>query len=234
MTKSKKRSGNIIEEFMNDPDYQNVQPIPNEDVLANQVQMYRDGDDSLRRELIMAHLHMVAAMAGDNSKRRNREDVMGVAMLALVDAVERAQTALVDNNITPYITAVVKDQIKEFVATDRAVGMPARTFRHKIANGTLKFNDRDEPIGLPSTLSIQDELVNHHGYTVPAATPEFLSPEFKEAMQLAITNGTERTVIDLCAEGYRYTDMETALGLKKSQIGNILHDVEERFFKIYA
>lgn len=231
----------------NDPEYRSAPKSVDDSEMETRVSAFRNGDNGQRDWLINAHLRLVATI-GRRWKSRNHTDCEGEALLALVDAVDRAACALEDNNITKYIKAVVRDRLREFVASDRAVYMPARTFRDKAAKGEIdpESNSNATIIGVVShevlvrqdAVNVEDdeyvEPIGSRRYTVPIAKTETPSPEFKECLALAIHDETERRVIDLRCEGYGYQDMESVLGLKKSRIGDHVNAVKERFFKLYA
>jgi RNA polymerase sigma factor (sigma-70 family) len=239
----------------NDPEYRNAPTRPEELVdLESWVAMYLAGSEAHRKLIIKAHLHLVASIARSMAKRYKRmfmlEDMTSEALLHLTQAVEDAKTALTDYAITPYITTSVRYRLKDFVAEDRNVFMPGRTFRHKAANGEINFegdNLNSQIIGVVSiTRAVRESNMKEDDsggfirlnvgrpYFIPEAKPCEPSPEFQEALQLAIHTDQERRIIDLRAEGYGYTDFESVMGLKKSRIGQIVKRVEERFVRSYA
>jgi hypothetical protein len=191
------------------------------------------------------------SIVGKYRKWTNYPDLEGAALLALTEAVVSAQTALEDNQITPYITTCVRFAIKDEIAADRVVGMPARTFRYKAAKGEIRRDGNTDAaiVGVVSrpVLVRADAVVNSSTgvafnvdpddrtpYNVPEAKPTGPSCEFVEALNLAIRTEQERKVIDLRMQGYGYTDFESVMGLKKSRVGEIVNGVEKRFNLLYA
>lgn len=234
--------------LLTDFDYLSAPDKPDAIVLADQVRRYREGDLTQRRPIIEAHLHIVASIAGDY---RDSDEMLGVALLALVDAVQRAPSILDDNEITPYITSTVNYRIKDAVARNRSVYMPPSTFRDKVANGEIDRETNDNPIviGVVSlTAVVLEDEENADGddfeseetsywrgaYTVPTAKPETASIEFREALSLAIHTKTEEDIVTMKANGYGYKAMEGILKMKKTQIGYHLDKVRDRFDRLYA
>lgn len=235
--------------LLTDFDYLNAPVKPDEDVLRDQVQRYRDGDESQRNAIISAHLHVVASIAGDFG-RRDSDEILGVALLELVDAVDRAPTALSDNEITPYITKSVRYRIKDAIGENRPVYMPSRTFRYKAAHGEIDREGSDDPtirgvLSLTAVVKEDDPLGDEPdmddsgarwqgAYTVPTARAERPCIEFREILALSIRDKTEEKIVTMAAEGHSYGEIETILQMKKSHIGYLLTRVMDRFDRLYA
>lgn len=203
--------------------------------LNDRVQRYRDGDLSQRDPLIEAHIRVAVQIAV--AYPNHDDDVIGVALLALVNAVDQAREALTDNLITPYIKAVIRDRIVTAIASSRAVYMPARTFRQKASQGHIQRHGDNSPDISPvlaSVYYIRDFSDADQKYTIPEAKPESVSLEFKEALELAIKSDIEARLIALRAEGYIYEDMEVILKMSKTHIARHINRVKERFDRLYA
>lgn len=239
-----------MSEIANDLDYRTAPTNPDPVQMAGWVASYRSGAVMYRKLIISAHLHLVASIAAGMARRYNRlhmvDELVGEANLHLVQAVEDAPQALHDDNITPYITSTVRHRLHDFISEDRIVFMPGRTFRHKVAEGEIGDGDALDraTIAVISITAVveADKLgrsdgnadgefyhVPYHNYHVPEAPPNDTSMEFEEALTLAIVDETERKVIDLRLEGYKYRDMEEVLGLKRSRISEIVGNVRRRF-----
>jgi DNA-directed RNA polymerase specialized sigma24 family protein len=244
------RRKKYVSGLLKDLDYIEAPAVPDSDELRAIVQRYRDGELSLRNRIIRDHLHIAASLVPGGWN--NADELLGEALLALVEAVDKALEALYDNEITPYITTIIRDKIKDHIARDRTVYMPARTFRDKVAKGEIRAGGNDDPaiIGVLSlNRAIKEDDYDSDGrgmdtvefcrlsrfpYTVPLARPEVPSLEFTEALELATQTDTERRIIALRAEGNAYVEMEQIMGLKKSTIGYHVSKVEERFQALYA
>lgn len=242
-------------EIEQDPDYKAAPTNPDPALLESWVAAYRSGASTYRKLIISAHLHLTASIAVNMAKRYSRlhivDELVAEANLHLVQAVEDAPTALHDNNITPYITSTVRHRLHDFISRDRSVFMPGRTFRYKAAHGELVDSDNLEAttvgvIGMTALIEADKvdrtsgdadgEFYHIHrpNYHVPEAPPDDTSLEFEEAMTLAVVDDQERRIIDLRLEGYKYRDMESVLGLKRSRISEIVGKVKARFYENYA
>lgn len=240
-------------EIEQDLDYRTAPTNPDPVLLENWVAGYRAGMTAYRQLIISAHLHLTASIAVALARRYNRlhmvDELVAEANLHLVQAVEDAPSALSDNNITPYISTTVRHRLHDFISEDRIVFMPGRTFRHKAAHGELEADNLEVRTiavfsmagGIAQDNDREWDSVNElrsvssgPNYHVPEAPPPDTSIEFEEAMSLAIQTDQERRVIDLRIEGYKYRDMETVLGLKRSRCSEIVNGVKARFFENYA
>lgn len=242
-------------EIEQDPDYKTAPTNPDPVILESWVAAYRSGASTYRKLIISAHLHLTASIAVIMGKRYSRlhmvDELVAEANLHLVQAVEDAREALHDNNITPYITSAIRHRLHDFISKDRSVFMPGRTFRYKAAHGELAdVDDLDRSVVsvISMTAMIESDKLGrdagnadgeayfdwHPNYHVPEAPSDDTSLEFEEAMTLAIVDDQERRIIDLRLEGYKYRDMESVLGLKRSRISEIVGKVKARFYENYA
>lgn len=231
-------------------------------VTEEEVQIYRhNGDLGIRERLIMSHMTIVLGMANRRSEVQGTDqqtmflELSSVGFAALIQAVNWAaphlndeghhcESRLTNNSITPYIKTTIRSRIYDFIAEDRIVAMPGRTFRHKIANGEINLdgnNLKPEIVGVVSMRSViaDDKLrSNQEGEDTPAvilyAKREEPEPEFVEALELALHTDEERRIIDLRKEGYKYREIASLLGLSVARIGQIVAPIEERFLKLYA
>ncbi len=222
-------------------DYRESEPI-DPALLESLVARLRTRDFSVCSEIIAGHLRMVMAIVGDKVRsKRKVDDVVGAALLALTQAVHDAPDALYDNNITYYITTMVKYAIKDELGRDHTVRAPARTVRYRIAKGD-KFEDivPGECVEIGEDVPHADqgeEPVKKRGsflpFHIPAAKPICESAEFKEAIAKAVTTPMEQAIVNLRAEGYNYEEIGIKVGLSTPRIGQIVPIIEERFSRIY-
>lgn len=200
----------------------------------------RLGNQGIKEKIIEGHIRLVIDLARCFARGFRLDDAEGVALLALVDAVDRAETALTDDNITPYITAVVKSQLREFVASDRIVYMPRRSFDHAVKNGTINAEGNNSPTiagVMSNAVSLDEADPEGEGNidTFIARTDE-PSLEFKEALTYATRGNGDHAadIINMRQEGHKYTTIAEKLGIKKSRVGAIVQSVETRFAQLYA
>lgn len=68
----------------------------------------REGDDSVKHTIILAHLRLAISSACKFGKQK---DFASAAMLGVVVAVEKAREKLTDNNITYFISSHIKQML---------------------------------------------------------------------------------------------------------------------------
>lgn len=235
------------------------------------IESYRqNGDPVVGQWIIRSYTLLAIGMAGTYARRLASQDssnqtfedrfheLSAVACLALTQATYwcgphlndegvMVESRLHDNEIEPYLKTTIKGWIRKSIEKDRAVFMPGRTFRAKVARGELDPDGRNtnpELVGVVSVVRIaeddffdgdeEDEREGSALIAVPLARRETPELELEDALQLAIRTSQERRVIDLRREGYTYQNLADVLDLSVSRIGQIVAPVEERFFKLYA
>lgn len=247
-----------------DHDYANSPRILDEKVLNDLVQRLRDGDLSVKTEIINGHMRLAMSIVAEFATPHRADDLVGEALLGLTQAVVWSgphadpgnpdtilPSRLHDNNITPYIATTIRRYIRDFISTDRAVFMPGRTFRKKVADGEIDPNgDNSNPVLIAVVsirlLVLEDDpratfadnvearTVPTIPFTIPSARPEEPSVEFTDALQAAICTEDEKNVIERRKQGYKYREISEQIGLSIPRIGQINSTVEERFNKLYA
>jgi RNA polymerase sigma factor (sigma-70 family) len=208
----------------------------------------REGDKSVRNEIIAGHYRMVMAIVAERYAKKPSmiDDIIGVALVSLVEAVDNAappESRLHDNNITAYITSTVHWRIKDFFADNHAIRVPGRTVRYKIALGaefeTLVPGDPGSVLEYdPRDQTNDDNSIIKKGsynlpYAIPAAKPICESLEFKEAIRRSVTNEIERAIITMYAQGYTYEEIGKAVGYSTPRVGQILPTIRDRLEKNY-
>jgi RNA polymerase sigma factor (sigma-70 family) len=118
------------------------------DKLRELVDKLRQGDKTVSDEIVLNHLGLVIQITGRyvNFFPRKADDVLGVALVALVDAVTRFQYSAVNNEITPYIISSVHGQISNFLKQDQTIRLTQHGFN--------KFKDKKQD--MPKLFSIHD------------------------------------------------------------------------------
>jgi len=98
--------------------------------LTELVVKLRSGDKSVEEAIVLNHLGLVIQITGRyvNFFPRKSDDLLGVALVALVDAVNRFQYCATDDLITPYIVASVHGQLANFLKQDHTVKITLHAF----------------------------------------------------------------------------------------------------------
>lgn len=231
-----------------DLEYKELPRVTDPEILEQWVQTLRDGSLIHYQDIIKAHLRIIMSIVSEFASRYPNKhlDLVGEASLGLTQAVALCgppEFRLHDNNITPYITTSVRGALKDFVARDRVVYMPPRTFHKKAAAGEIKAEGNNPILAnirivLADVPYVKDDALSavdsKYSFVYPVAKQEEPSIEFNEAVELAIQTETERKVIDLRAQGHTYKDIATILGCHTSRVGQIMQPIEERFNHFYT
>lgn len=226
-------------------DYRESKPIvPSR--LEELVTRLRAGDRTVADEIIKGHLRLVAGIVAEMVRKRHKvDDAMGAALLSLVETViERAPTALKDNNITPYVGSWVRHDIKDHLANDHVVRVPGRTVRYRIAQGE-EFEDivPGDPGGITEDITRegtgdgQFEAIarTHNSYLVlpfhiPVAGPPDPreTPEFREALSRAAEGALNEVMLKMRVEGHGYEEIGKKVGLSLQRVAQVLPGMVDR------
>lgn len=220
-------------------------------ILDEMVTKLREGDKSQIEPIILGHLRMVMAIVADNARGAKAQDIEGAAFLALVEAVNNScphtdkdgvfqDSRLYDNNITYYITTTVKYAIKDEYSNSHVLRMPARTIRHKIANGeeykdlvpgmmSIAEDKKDDGNGEEDTV-VKNGLVLP--FMIPIAPIQFPAIEFTDALNRCVENEMERAIVKLRSEGYTYEEVGKKVGFTAQRISQIMPGIEKRFDRL--
>lgn len=199
--------------------------------LADLVQLLLAGDLSVSHAIINGHMRLGMALVSDFANPRQSDDLVGEALLCLVDTVDacgREPSRLHDTNITPYLAVHMRGAIRKFIAEDRVFGMKKRTFNHKLAKGEIDIDDFAKKSVVHNIEDVSADILPMY-FNMPVAPREYPDPEFTEILQLAIHTEGERRVITLRAQGYSHTEIAPIMNLSIRRIGQINSDVEQRF-----
>lgn len=249
-----KRERRSIKSFLSDTmEYQESKQIP-ELELDSMVTKLREGDRTMINPIIRGHYRLVMGILGTSVRSRQRQaDIEGAAFLALVETVNDCcphtdskgqyhESRLYDNNITYYITDMVKYAIKEEYGNDHVMRMPPRTIRYKIAQGQ-KFEDIVPGDGLAIATDKGDSSESSEAsiiedgfvmpFFIPIARVEFPSLEFTDALTRCVENEMERAIVKLRSEGYTYEEVGKKVGLSTGRIGHLMPPIEARFDRLY-
>lgn len=207
----------------------------------------RAGDPSVRQRIVELHVRLVTSIAGRMVASNLVDDAIQEANAALLEIVDYAPIALTDNNITAYITASVRFEIRRLMGCNRVVYMPGRTFRDRAAKGKISRDGNNfEPtlVGVVSTmklvmteereaLSVDHDIfsINQYmpGYTIPEARPETPSVETLDVLDHAIQTSQEQSFVEMAREGYTFKEIGERYDVSTSWVGKVISRVEKRF-----
>lgn len=159
----------------------------------------RAGDFSVTDDLIKCHIPLALELA----KRFNNPDRQSVALLTLVVSVNKAQTALYDDNIGAYLRRCIYHALQRWCIEDKTIRVPSSS----IKNRNLKFPHR--------SIALCDK-----------------SRELRELIYNCCETETERRIIQYREYGYSYREISKLVGKSINWVGIIVRRIEERFDEI--
>lgn len=223
-------------ELQFDPDYTSLPDKIDEVDLIERVQALRAGDYSQVPHISRKFLRLVSSLVTNFAHPARTPDLLGAALLALVESVHRAATNLKDDNIIPYITANVLRRIKDEINNDHSVRIPGRTLRELNAKGIRigLFEHRQQAADLYEINVVHRG--NHSvaiGYHPVEAKPEYAPLEFTEILEKIVTNDIEREVMNLRAESYTYEEIAKQLNMSEGKVYGINDKLKTKFAALY-
>lgn len=177
--------------------------------LTTLVTMLRSGDLTVANRIAEGHMRLamsiVSRYLASYNCSRQLDDLVSVAMLAVVQAVRRAATNLVDDNITPFIVSAIHSAISNFLTEDSVIYQPhsAERTRHVIENE------------LPDVATVGSDV-----------TSEII---LWDLLHSACCNSVDREIVRLRGKGFGDSDVAQAVGLSRACITKMRHAIETRF-----
>jgi DNA-directed RNA polymerase specialized sigma24 family protein len=176
-------------------------------------------------EIFMSHVRLGIAIAGEYGWRAKHliNDLVSVAMLGIAEAIHKAPVAMVDNNITPYITTRVRGVVTDFVQSQHITA--SRTLRRKLAENptwvqpffdTLsKAHDRATGLG-DSSIEILECIEHCVGMDANLQRREY-----------------KRASLRLRAAGYNNAEVAGILEISEAYVQSLVSDVRREYEKEY-
>lgn len=209
--------------------------------LQQMVAKLRGGDDSVINPIIEGHIRLamsiVAKYVAKHPRRKN--DIIGAALAGLTEGVRKAQTALYDDNITPYLVVLVHRAISDFLEKDHLIPIGRQYIRSR--GGYTAFSDAlpfERPIChlslSPMFKDIGDEENGEEEFDLSPATRDtsqdkLIADDLLNQLQLT---WVEQQVIDLKCEGYNGEAIAKKMGCSRARICQILTGVRERYLRL--
>lgn len=158
-------------------------------------------------------MRLVIAIVARNVHRawHKKDDLIGEALLSLVEAVDRFPIVAKDNNIVPYIVKTVSYRLRSAIRTNIVKERTARRTGQVIELRQL-------------TKKISKHLtVEHKVYKF----------ELDEIAAKAVETEEEETILDLCLQGYKDREIGEVIGKSNSYVAKRRYKVFERFRYYY-
>lgn len=158
-------------------------------MIENQVRKYRDGDESVRDELILHHMPIVDKLVCKFiNKTHTKDELKEVAYFELVLSVKRAKRTLKDDNLTPYVIRCVQHNLINYVRLKFLV------IYKRLPRNCANLRER---------LHLDDPVDNE-------CEPGF-NIELEELIELSIESEVQRAVVRLRLEGETFNSIAAEL-----------------------
>jgi len=199
-------------------------PLP-ETELIELVQKLRNNTATRKdiETIFFGHMRLAIALACriGFTARHIISDAVQEAMLALAQGIKRAPTVLVDDNITPYLSTIMKGAIIDYIESQHL--MPARTYRHK------KAHDPDFISPLLDFLGDYQARLEDHESSILEIL-ETIETCIKADDNL-VRREYKRAIVRLKSAGYTPNEVADILEIKPNYVIKLLGDLYDRYKK---
>lgn len=178
-------------------------------MIQNQVRKYKDGDDSVRDELIKYHMPIVDSLVGRYiCPKHNRDDLREVAYYQLVVSVKKARNVLRDDELTPYIIRRVKCDLLRHVKLDH---LP------------LYKNTLNSRVDLLARVELEEPV--SHG------TCHEDEVDFMEMLDRYVESEEQKAVVLLRLEGYTFNEIVKKRNSTINQVRKTWNNFIEKYLR---
>lgn len=190
--------------------------------------------------IIRGHMGLALQIVGRyvNSVPSKAEDLVGIAMVAITDAVNNFPLKAVDNNITGYIVSNIHGYISNYIKEDTIIHV-TRYHQGQLAG---EYNETGE-INLPQLACIDQLLMSTN--TLDRANQQRLvsrcvtfedtqgALELKEIIDKLNFTRFEMLVFEALMKGFNDTDIGKELGRSPARICQVKKEIREKLVEYY-
>lgn len=218
----------FFSELQYDPDYNSLPFKVNDKELERRVIALRSGDLTQVPHISRMLMRIVMKLVSHFAHPARTPDLIGVAMLALVEATTRASTELVDNNIIPYVSVNIVQRMKDLIRDDHTMRVPSRTLRHKRSQGievslfTTRLCSEDEE---------KPDFVRF--YSPAVAKPEHPPLELIEILDKVARTDREKLMIEMRSHRHTLREYAQEAGVSLGTATQIYHGIRDKFKELY-
>jgi RNA polymerase sigma factor (sigma-70 family) len=231
----------FADEFVRDLIQAGAPEDPDPEVLRDLVEQYRYSPpsgpgyprDPVRDQLILHLAFPVYNLARRFRGRNNADDILGEAMLTLVECVDRWPTVAEDDGIWSYVACSVQRRMKDWIDNDVVLVIPSRRVREKRAAG--------EEVEQPTLVDINPVEPDHHkdmdpngrwfdNRNVPRVEHEHTIDI--EDFFASRTDPRDRVLVEMRIAGRTADEIAAAVGTKRSWVFKRLRDLERAFAEL--
>ena len=182
---------------------------------------YLSGED-VRDIIIEKHLPLVKAIANRYARIRPKvkEDLNAQAMLGLTQAVVWAKTKLTDTQITYYIICTVKSFLRDFLARDRIIKVPAKEARRRLRDHVELPNVKGASKNVSDGESFDDYERAHQDDPVA---------EYKELIRKLRLTPAEKKVLDFRLDGYTFKEIASRLKRSEAWVARTVAEIQRKY-----
>ena len=192
-------------------DYYDLPERIDEEELEHRVIALRAGDMSQVNPISISLLRLVMSLVQNFAHPRRTPDLIGTALLTLVETVTNAATKLDDNNILPYVAASINMRLKDAIGKDHVVCVPPRQLRRLRAKGIK--------VTVPITADVVDVI----------AKPFRPSLECTEIISKIAQCRHEQILIELRCQQHSLAEIANVIGCSIGSVYRMKKDLKERF-----
>lgn len=205
-------------ELQTDATYLDIPERIDEEELERRVAALRLGDQLQVPLICVGLMRFTMSLVANYAHPRRTPDLIGTALLTLVEVVNDAAARLDDNNILPFVSTHISLRLKDMIASDHVVCIPPRTLRDWKRRGIEAF------VPLTST------LVGLEG----VARPEAPSLECMDSLAKIIRDDRDKLIVEMRSQAYGLKVIAEALGVSIGTVHNLKRELRERFLEANA
>jgi len=187
--------------------------------LDDLVQRYRDGDDTVRDEIMLLCRPQALRLVRRHCRAcpTRSDDIRSMAVLSLVRAVITAQTGLEDNNIRPYLTTCIRGYVRDYMAKDSLIPIPKKVWAAMVK----EYGDKATDHIMHQALLIDVDLI-------PVMVKE---DSYQDMLRELAPTYREKAVLELRMERRTLQEIGEILDVSHVTIYNIIQDLQGRYLR---
>lgn len=204
-------------------------------ILVQRLRMSIPGTDSYKLitdKLIEGHIGLTISIVGRyaNYLPKKTDDMLGVGLLALTEAVNDYQEAAKDNNITPYIVSCIHGKIANYTKVNYSVVIKTR---YQIDKEVKAEKDKETTEKQETTEYCSFEEMKDIEPTV--VDSDRLLFEFDEKLLSLNLTRFETLVFKYLSQGWSQQEIATEMGFTRQRIcqvrAELLQKLEPYYYK---
>lgn len=185
-----------------------------------------------KEELYLNYIRLALSIVSNYGWKINKDndiisDLIQVAMLGILEAINDARSKLIDNNLTTYVASRIRKYIQKEL--DKQHLVPGRTRRTKIKLGKeneLPKYERLSPKMLNSNNNINNNKVDND--ILLQETEQILEKVIESERNLKIKE-FKKVVLRLKTSGYSIAEISDIISIHQSTVSNWLRSIKKDY-----